>query len=349
MDQKIVFFLQFAFQLFFPVFLILYLNKEASILKLIKSEKIELMHTKIGRIFINWTYVCSYEGVKCSKNDPRALFIHGKYGRLGNNLIQFIKTLSLAIELKIKYIFIPDFWFLPKSLQIVDISVIKGNPKNLSYLSSIFYYLPEKYMNVPEEYLSVFRSHFVSVLPKPDIDNDTLVIHIRSGDIMGKNPHGGYWQPPYCFYEGIIKNTSHKNVFVMCEDFKNPVVPKIKNELHIDIHTINLLGTVSNIYHAKSVVYGIGTFVKTILYLSNETKDIYCLKNSPPYKTHYNFTTHFFEINQDYLSKVTPWGATQTQKDFMVNYTCTFPNLRNILLAWSQFVRKIVLFFYCLL
>ena len=48
----------------------------------------------------------------------------------------------------------------------------------------------------------------------------TLVVHIRSGDIMQKKLHGAqlyYVQPPLAFYQRIITAHNFTRVVIVCE------------------------------------------------------------------------------------------------------------------------------------
>ena len=53
-------------------------------------------------------------------------------------------------------------------------------------------------------------------------------MHIRGGDIFSNSAHKLYVQPPLSYYTGIICDNKDKNIIVVSQDNKNPVVAALK-------------------------------------------------------------------------------------------------------------------------
>ena len=69
-----------------------------------------------------------------------------------------------------------------------------------------------------------FKPH-MQITHRQQSKKKTLVVHIRSGDIMrGNGAHRAYVQPPLAFYQKIILDNNFTNVIVVCEDHNNPTV-----------------------------------------------------------------------------------------------------------------------------
>ena len=113
---------------------------------------------------------------------------------------------------------IPDFidFDFPKSTKIIKENIWKmKNKENISLL---------KIMEITQKYfleyidLNIINNHNI------DFDKD-LVIHIRSGDILGNLKL--YTQPPYYFYKKIIENNNYPTIFIISENKGNPVINKL--------------------------------------------------------------------------------------------------------------------------
>ena len=64
---------------------------------------------------------------------------------------------------------------------------------------------------LPQVRTNFIKNEILRNLPFVNIDNDSLYIHIRGGDVFGIRPHASLAQPPLCFYEKIITLVNQKN------------------------------------------------------------------------------------------------------------------------------------------
>tara|TARA_B100001996_G_scaffold34271_2_gene25666 strand:- start:12504 stop:13490 length:987 start_codon:yes stop_codon:yes gene_type:complete len=180
------------------------------------------------------------------------LILKRSLGRTGNCMICIMNAIKYAMENHIDKISFEDMnWMgpslLPKgpnknaaiftSYEInIDPSDFKGDKPSESNLgrrgcvtkigdgkiSSWFvgFYTAETSfedrMHICKKYLKPLFDFTAQQLGEKD-----LVIHLRSGDIMGKG-HYGYLQPPLSFYIKIIELKSWDNIYILTERDNNP-------------------------------------------------------------------------------------------------------------------------------
>jgi hypothetical protein len=87
----------------------------------------------------------------------------------------------------------------------------------------------------PEIRINKLKNEIFKNLPIIHIDIDDLYIHIRGGDIFNcKNcKDKNYSQPPLCFYQKIITNFKFKNIYIISEDKRNPIINSNRYSYHI--------------------------------------------------------------------------------------------------------------------
>ena len=111
------------------------------------------------------------------------------------------------------------------------------------------------------------------------IKDDTLVIHIRSGDVFWEDLtklHKGYIQPPLSFYLEIINKFKFKDIVIVTQDdFKNPCINELKRLMpDIRIQTSNLLDDIS-IISARNLVIAHSSFSLCLGLASDKLKRMF--------------------------------------------------------------------------
>lgn len=261
------------------------------------------------------------------KTRPITALLIGGYGRLGNNIIQVLNALSIATDLSIKKIYIPTtYWFINTSLVIDGFVFLKNGNSNGENVFSDNFYFPYKEIDYNQNRtLHVLRKHFQSQIPKLNLSDDKLVIHIRSGDLFTHNtPTDNYSQPSYCFFSQVIDKFNKKNVEVFAEDRKNPVTNELEKQ-KIKITHADLLTTVSNIFYARNVAFGYGTFAVSICRISTIPKNVYVFGNMK-YHIGYQdprFKVYINEMSKDFKAIMYPWRNSDKQRKCLVNCMCT--------------------------
>lgn len=157
----------------------------------------------------------------------------------------------------------------------------------------------------------------------------TLVIHVRSGDIFSKLPHSDYGQPPLSFYITVLQSRSWQGVRVVAEDDLNPVVGRIRDwcegaELPCEVVGENFVDAVREIAQADHLVTSRGTFVPAILLLFSKKKTIYGFSREPVSFCEDPLLTvrRIVDVDGEYVNKVLAgnWRNDAKQRELMVSY-----------------------------
>lgn len=159
-----------------------------------------------------------------------------------------------------------------------------------------------------------------------NLDDNDIIIHVRSGDIFNNKPHPSYIMPPLSYYTNILDNNNFNKIFLIAEDTKNPVIKKLV-ELYPNIifKINNLYNDIELILSSKNIIESFGSFTKTLLLLSDNVKNIYkpsyqysFLYNSEKYK---NNIIKIYNIElSDYRNKINNWKNTLEQREIMLTY-----------------------------
>lgn len=134
-------------------------------------------------------------------------------GRLGNNLIQVLKGLTVALHHKDASLSVPPHWYLK------DMDVGPGGESGIVANSFFDMMYPEFF----PEAVTIARSS----LPIPERGSH-LVMHIRGGDIFRTDRVNiRYAQPPVGFYLEVAALLNWTQIIIMAEDNANPVLGRL--------------------------------------------------------------------------------------------------------------------------
>jgi hypothetical protein len=267
------------------------------------------------------------------------IILNSWYGQLGNNIIQLANIIHIAITYK------HNIKINVKKPDIFDLSVIeeyfnKYNNSEIITDNNNFFYsnnLPFSTIifkqNVEERNEILKKVFLIKNINK--LNENELVIHIRSGDIFISHPHPNYVPPPLSYYIKEIDKCKYEKIHIICEDTKNPVVNELlklyknsvyeKNNLEKDIRII--LG-------ATNIMFSIGTFIPSLLLMSNNIKFIH-----RPFKDERQHQIFFPSIvlssnnievidssfeykTQKYYKIMRPWKNTIEQRNYILTYDC---------------------------
>ena len=161
--------------------------------------------------------------------------ISGGKGKIGNALMMLNNLLNICVNIKCRNVIVPDglhkiikrpifykdynikiFPFRFKHKPRIDISLKKH---------TIFWF---NYRNTPHiNRIKIIRNEVLNNVPKLNIKENDLYIHIRSGDIFKKTLNRIYSQPPLCFYKKIINENNYNRTFILSNGRQNPCVNKL--------------------------------------------------------------------------------------------------------------------------
>ena len=146
----------------------------------------------------------------------------------------------------------------------------------------------------------------------------------KLGDVFSKNPPSYYLPPPLSFYVNILKSNNFDKIILLSEDKKNPIILElIKLFPNIIFELRNLDDDIKIILSARNIISSIGTFIPSLLLLSNNIENIYYPSYSP---VNYFCNLNFKKINikeidlSNYYKKMIPWKNSKEQNNYLLNY-----------------------------
>ena len=260
------------------------------------------------------------------------------------NLIVFLNKLLYYCEIiKCKFIILNNkkFWFINKTINIKynNITIKKSNDYNKQ--SCVFKKKPweiyySTFFNIKSPIrIYLLKSQILNNLPKILSSNEELYIHIRSGNIFKTYFHSLYSQPPFCFYERVLKTFSFKKVILIAKNTYNPIVIKlIKKFPQIIYAKQDLKLDISSLINSYNIVCSISSFLIAILQLNDKFEFLwdYNIYKTSEKKRHFHFDFNKFPHNNFTIFRMEPslaykkrmylWKHTKSQLKLMIKDKC---------------------------
>jgi hypothetical protein len=257
----------------------------------------------------------------------RIIQIDNWYGRFGNNILQLVYSIVIAIDKKYNKIVFPRHAYFNKQEIIINDEHILESHK----LTGCFY--PFNHKDKPKFKFSrikyIFKKYIEEILifkrQDVNITDQDIVLHIRSGDIFQFDAFG-YLQPPVYFYKTVLNDYSAKRIIVS-EDCLNPCINwLIQNENCKRVQNSNLINDINIIINAHNVCFGFGTFGIFMLLMNDKAQNVYFpdysynkIINSWNVEFDSDFKVHVIEL-PDYIENG-KWFRTKENLATMINYT----------------------------
>ncbi len=250
------------------------------------------------------------------------LRLHKWYGRLGNNLRQLLNVIWIAKKNRSNIIYMLPHEFLnvdnipAKYLSNNGLSdkikrnTISANFFSMTGLAALIHNKshssndntsPRKVIIPYQDQQDIFSGAIFPTLPVElqslePFSDDTLVVHMRSGDVFRencKNIHPMYTPLPLSYYCKVIMDTipTYKYTSVIIVTEQDMVYPGIKGlqtwlcesypNVKVQVQTGTLLEDIRTILRAVHFVLGIGYFSETLSLLSKHARHIYKSSGQP--------------------------------------------------------------------
>ena len=160
-------------------------------------------------------------------------------------------------------------------------------------------------------------------------DSETLVVHLRGGDVFSERNVSNYGQPPLAFYLAVLRHRKWKSVVIVHQDLKNPVLEGLVAACEArNISYTTFSGALSEdlpvLLKAQNLVAGRGTFVPAVAGLSQHVKTVYFFEDKfvmfPPRS---GLTiVRIVDTKGDYRASVLQgqWRNSPEQLEMMLNY-----------------------------
>ena len=209
-------------------------------------------------------------------------FIPRWYGRLGNNVQQISNGIYFCEKNKIHFTS-PDHPYI----NAIDINFGNAEYKIRETSDNWFYHFEKPYsdFDVDIEDLNRNRKRICEqyILPNLKVDyeklkdplpSDTLVIHIRSGDLYTNFPNT-HPQNPLLYYIELHKIFGEKIIY-MAEDNNNPIVQVLQTN-NFDVRVWEVKDTYTLLLRAQNLATsGAGSFAISSAFCSTNLKNFYC-------------------------------------------------------------------------
>lgn len=250
------------------------------------------------------------------------------YGRLGNNIQQCAVGSILAELLNTQFEQSIDHDIISKY------KTVFGN--RVENISSKFFYWegPYKEVNISVEHIyknirRICKDYISKNLDIPQlqpIPEDTVVIHIRSGDIFDTVHINGhqYTPNPLSFYRELISNFE-KAIVVTEPDTNNPIIEILREDPKVVVQSKSVAEDFATLMSAKNLANsGVGTFCVAAALCSHNIQNFYC--SDLMLTEHLNYTmlidtdviVNLMDL-ENYI-KVGDWKNTEEQRKFILEY-----------------------------
>ena len=239
------------------------------------------------------------------------IILKGWFGRLGNNIIQLSNIIDIALTYKHNIVFQVNHRFFNIKIIQNHFNQYKNN-KTITDKFNFYYKNKLKYSNeifkVNKEKRNKILKEAFLINDINKLNEDDLIIHIRSGDIFSLNPHPNYVPPPLSYYTKQIDKYKYKKIIIVCEDRVNPVINKLLELYENSIYKKNnLIDDIRILLGASNIIFSVGTFVPSLMLLSENIKYLY--GNSFDNKD----LKYYYEVMK-------PWKNTKQQRDYIITY-----------------------------
>lgn len=202
------------------------------------------------------------------------------YGRLGNNIQQCAVGNMVAEALGSSFNQTLDHDFIEKHTNTFG----QGSA---SFVSKWFYWEgPYKEVNLPLDHIyqnmrrvcQKFVAPHLKIPQRTPLGDDTIVIHIRSGDVFDKgvvNP-SQYTPNPLSFYNNLI-DQFEKVIVVTEPDSHNPIIDVLEVNPKVMIQSSSVEEDFATLMSAKHLANsGVGTFGVAAALCSSNIKQFWC-------------------------------------------------------------------------
>ena len=264
--------------------------------------------------------------------------------RFGNALILLNNLLYYCEILNITNIYLNSRkkWPINENITSKKINISFTLKKNINLEENNICILDKKFIYYqrtlkPEIRIDRLKYEIKKNLPKIIVNQNDLFIHIRSGDIFKYKSNKGmsYAQPPLCFYQSIINIFKFRNIFIISQDKRNPVIDLlIKNFQQIILTNNSLNLDLALLLKAYNIVGSISSFFTTLIIINDNLKILweYDLYRLPEKYLHLHRDIYHYKINyliykmkpsKKYKNIMFPWINSKQQREFMIKEKCT--------------------------
>lgn len=259
------------------------------------------------------------------------------YGYLGNTIQALSNAFYLAARFN-KGIVYPNHPLLYDTN--ISVRPIPGQDDTDLVFNDLFFFEGEgKQYDFNVAHLNYDRKRICEKIIHPllkldkevDLDDDTLVIHIRTGDIFTpNNPYGIMTPNPMFYYDYLCKK--YAKIIVVCQDRANPVINKLEEYSNATIfESSNIMESFGLLLNAKNLATsGVSTFGYAAALCSKKIKKLHATNITAFGQLNYEMLlgkidVELAEIDLPNYIPENSWSARPEQIEKILSYTQ--PNL----------------------
>ena len=246
-------------------------------------------------------------------------------GRSNNNLLQVISAINYCLDNNIYKIIVPNHQLFELNTNIIVKNGCKCNkifnkiPINNTYIDNNITLC--EYKKLSNKYI---KHKFLNTNIYQDMIYD-IGIHIRSGDTFDKNPHSFYIPLPLSYYKKILSCNINKNIIIVYEDDKNPVINLLINEYrhykNIYFQSSALINDIISLSNCKNLYISIGTFFYIPYIISKTIQEVFIpslIKGKTKFGNLKGKNINIIELS-NYIN-LGEWKNTIYQTNLIINY-----------------------------
>ena len=214
---------------------------------------------------------------KESENEQKIVFVDKAFN-YGNSMVLLNNLLYYCEILNIKTIYLNKNrkWPIFKNFTSNKINITFISPLNIDLKKQNIVVFDKKliyFQNIfrTEIRINILKNQIKENLPRINLNEQDLYIHVRSGDIFQyiDRKNINYAQPPLCFYENVITNFSFNNIYILAIDKSNPIINKLLEHFPQIRFTQNSLKQDASILaNAYNIVGSMSSFLTTLLIIN---------------------------------------------------------------------------------
>lgn len=234
-----------------------------------------------------------------SEDAPLHIVVSQLYGRLGNNVMQFLNAVIAGLVLRAASVRLlpPHHVGLAGERRVGDTVVRPGDPsahvaREALTISGQFYApvgLEGVFAAATGQTLLDASAAVGALLPltpgasafEPD---RTVVAHFRGGDVFRADPHHWYAQPPAAHYVRAALQARERHgvdcAHLVHEDESNPALAAVAEQLaglgfRVSLQSSTVAADFSTLRQARHLILSFGTFADTAAMLSSEARSVW--------------------------------------------------------------------------
>ena len=244
-----------------------------------------------------------------------------KFGRLGNNIVQLARVLCYCERLGVGHVFLPsEFLFFRRGFVTENgVEVHLGGVVPDGVLSGFFFSPLGPFFPVNlKEMCGYFKSELLRCLPRPNVSDDVVYVHLRGGDIFSTFVHYLYAQPPCYYYLTAVKFEGVPDVELVSEDRQNPCFRLLVTRgFRHSPHSVEY--DFARLVYARRLVISSSSFCRTAVYVSPVRKSLYTF-NYPWVDVGSHWECAPDEAFREHV--LGNWTNSPEQIKFILNSTC---------------------------